>query len=270
MAQLGGVQKLAGFMILPAIFAGLQMGGWRGALTGVVGLTAIASAVAILRGESGTGMETSTPAMARNQRNTAVAAGLLVLLAIFYGGWHSGWLYGIIAYVVAAAAGAILFARRGVPASESSAEAQELAAAFADAERLTDAYLDLFTPDTPALLPLSALPAPVPEMKTALLRSALHRQSQGQLTPDILASFRDFYGNLCRFVDSARAARSAAISRGFETVDSEGKPSADAVRALGRSFADADKANALGFDTEARFAMMRDFDERWSLIQSAR
>jgi hypothetical protein len=266
MAQLGRVQKVAGFLTLPAILVGFTMGGWRGALTGAVCVTAVGSTVAILRAESGTGMETVTPEMASNQRKTAIAAGVLVLLATFYGGWSMGWLYGVIGYIVAAGAGALLFARRGVATHHRTPTPEDIEDFFGDSERLTDAYLDSFTPKTPPLLPLSSLPTSLDEMKSALLRTVLHRKVSGQLTPDLLSGFRDFYGNLSRFVDDARAAHSATIIQGDDLLNSGEVPTPDQIRALARAFVDAGNADALGHDTEARFALMHEFDERWAHI----
>lgn len=172
----------------------------------------------------------------------------------------------VIGYVVAAGAGAVLLARGGAATHNRTPTPEDIEAFFSDSERLTDAYLDLFTPNTPPLFPLSSLRTSLDEMKSALLRTVLHRKVTGQLTPELLSGFRDFY--VSRFVDDARGAHSAAIIRGGDLLKSGDVPTPDEIRALGRAFVNAGNADALGHDTDARFALMHEFDERWAQIAS--
>ena len=110
------MQALAALIGLVIVGVGFAYGGWRGALTGLVASIGVGSGLAILKAESGTGVDAHGTTERTAQRIGGLVAALGCLGGAWYGGWRSGWLWGLAGYLLGAAVsvavGSILERRR--------------------------------------------------------------------------------------------------------------------------------------------------------------
>jgi hypothetical protein len=83
------MQKLGAFLAGPALIFGFLTEGLAGAATAVIAVIGVSSALAIAAKERGSGVEHWS------QRVGGGVAAVTCLVAVLWGGWETGWLWGL-------------------------------------------------------------------------------------------------------------------------------------------------------------------------------
>jgi hypothetical protein len=99
------VQKLVGFLLLPAFIYGYTHGSWLGGLAGFVAVLLIGSGLAIALGA-----DVESGRLGLLQRGGGMAIVPLAGIGLLYGGWSWGWLWVGGAYLLVMMVGVVVTA----------------------------------------------------------------------------------------------------------------------------------------------------------------
>lgn len=259
-------------LTLGAVAVGATQAGFAGALTGLVSVLTVGGSSLNALGYSRDGIGTTDDARGRAERLSALLSGGGALAAVIYGGWRLGWAWGIAGYVIGMTVGMGATAkwhRWGKAASTAPVEpltGEDVTRAVNRRLAIHDAYCDFLADKPPSLFTAALLPAPIEEIKGALIFTALKRQMEGTLTPELLRHTKQAFGSLARCVADERAQAAATLDQTVDAYHASLKGDEDVMVA-----AQALRAALAADATEPReadvAALWREFDERWGRAQ---